>query len=309
MTIQFSDVRYIKLGSKGCWNDVSLDRGELHFGFSDVSHELALSLDRQEIICHRRVQGIKPSVAADDAREIIDFYSLPETCLWITFARNHLWWTFADRAVTWIGGDGSVQGHRKRRCLEPWSKLDTSGAPLTLQSLSSLLTQVSAYRRTICRPQVRDEYLLRRLSGETNPVVLAAQAAQTRLIEFLVEAISELHQTDFEILIDLVLSRSGWQRTSAVGGMQEFIDLAIEHPATGERAAVQVKARARQPILNDYIEKFDAAGCFARLFFACHSTDTALISERQDVHIWQGKKLASTVARVGLTDWVLERIS
>lgn len=309
MAIQFSDVRYIKLGPKGCWNNVSLDRGELHFGFRDIPHELASSLNKQDIIRYQQRQGRTLRVAAEDAREIIDFYSLPETCLWITLARNHLWWTFADKTVTWIGGDGAIQGYRKRRCLTSWRKLDAAGAPLTLQSLSSLLTQVSAYRRTICRPQVTDAYLQRRLSGEANPVVVEAQAAQNILIDVLARAISELHQADFEVLIDLVLSRSGWQRISAVGGLQEFIDLAIEHPATGERAAVQVKSRAGQPVLNDYIEQFDAAGCFRRLFFACHSTDATLISERQDVHVWQGKKLAATVARIGLADWVLEKIS
>lgn len=309
MAIQFSDVRYIKLGSAGRWNDVSLDQDELHFGFGDVPHELASSLDREAIIGHQQAQGRAPRVAAEDAREILDFYRLPETCLWLTFARDHLWWTFAEPGVTWIGGDGTGRGYRKRRCITPWSKLDSAGAPMTLQSLSTLLTQVGAYRRTICRPRVPDRYLQRRLSGEANPVVVEAQAAQNALTDILERAIVELHQTDFETLIDLLLSRSGWQRISALGGTQEFIDLAIEHPTTGERAAVQVKSRAGQSVLNDYIERFDAAGSFSRLFFACHSADGALVSDRTDVHIWQGADLAAIVARLGLTDWVLKKLA
>lgn len=309
MAIQFSDVRYIKLGSGGRWNDASLDAGELHFGFGDVPHELASSLDREAIVGHQLAQGRAPRVAAEDAREIFDFYSLPETCLWFTLARDHLWWTFVEPGVTWIGGDGTGHGYRKRRCIRPWSKLDLAGAPLTLQSLSTLLTQVGAYRRTICRPRVSDLYLWRRLNGETNPLVAQAQVAQRALVDVLVHAIVELHQTDFETLIDLLLSRSGWQRISSLGGTQEFIDLAIEHPATGERAAVQVKSRAGQHALNNYIEQFDAAGSFARLFFACHSPETALSSHRPDIHILQGANLAAMVARLGLADWVLEKLA
>lgn len=309
MTIHFSDVRYIKLGSSGRWNDVSLDAGELHFGFCDVPHKLASSLDREAIIDHQLAQGRAPRVAAEDAREILDFYGLPETCLWFTLARDHLWWTFAEAGVTWIGGDGTSHGYRKRRCITPWSKFDLAVVPMTLQSLSTVLIQVGAYRRTICRPRVPVRYLQRRLSGEANPVVTEAQAAQNALTDVLARAIAELHQTDFETLIDLLLSRSGRQRISALGGTQEFIDLAIEHPATGERAAVQVKSRAGQSVLNDYIERFDAAGSFARLFFACHSADTALVTDRPDVHVWQGTGLAASVTRFGLTDWVLAKIA
>lgn len=230
MAIQFSDVRYIKLGSAGRWNDVSLDRGELHLGFGDVPHEIASSLNRDAIVDHQLRQGRALRVAAEDAREIIDFYSLPQTCLWITFAHDHLWWTFAEPGVTWVGGDGTSRGYRKRRCKGDWSKFSSSGVPLTLQSLSTLLTQVGAYRRTICRPRVSELYLRRRLNGEKNPLVAQAQAAQKAVVDVLVHAIAELHQTDFETLIDLLLSRSGWQVGSrGSAGVHRF-----SHRASGD---------------------------------------------------------------------------
>jgi len=309
MQIQFSDARYIKLGRAGCWNDASLDGNEIHFGFGDVPHELALSLDRDALIDHQVRRGRSQRVAAEDAREIIDFYSLPESCLWITFARDHMWWAFAQSGVIWVGGEGSSNGFRKRKCVGAWSRFDISKEPLTLRSLSSLLTQVSAYRRTICELGAKESYLKRRLNCDVSPVVAEAQTAQKALTDILGRAIADLHQTDFETLVDLLLSRSGWQRISALGGTQEFIDLAVVHPATGERAAVQVKARADRTILRDYIERFDAAGSYARLFFACHSPDTVLMSDRPDVHIWQGPNLANIVSRLGLTEWVLEKVS
>jgi hypothetical protein len=45
---------------------------------------------------------------------------------------------------------------------------------------------------------------------------------------------------DFETLVDLVFSTSGWRRQGPVGKTQKMLDLDIVLPSTGERAFVQI---------------------------------------------------------------------
>lgn len=63
--------------------------------------------------------------------------------------------------------------------------------------------------------------------------------------------------TDFsrKLLIDLILTRAGWQRLSALGKTQKSIDLEMLLP-TGRRAFVQVKAQASPQELKDYINQY-----------------------------------------------------
>jgi hypothetical protein len=75
-TLNPAVVRYIKLGRGGRWEEASLSRNELHFGHGKVPHEIALTADKDLIKQHRIGTGRDPQSAADDAREIIDFYTL-----------------------------------------------------------------------------------------------------------------------------------------------------------------------------------------------------------------------------------------
>jgi hypothetical protein len=316
MPVEFSQARYIKLGKGGCWNDISLERGEIHFGFGGVSHELAVSKDYETIRRRQSAMGRKGNAASVDAGAIIDFYSLGADCLWITFARGHLYWTLAEPDVTWVGGDLSGEdsadhGFRYRKCLgSGWSKLDQKGNPLTIDSLSTSLTKVAAYRGTVCNI-ASIAYLNRRINCLIDPLVEQARVADQAMLDVMDVAISKLHQTDFETLADVMFASSGWHRTSAIGGNQEFIDLALEQRITGERAAVQVKSKADQGVLSDYISRFDAlGGAYDRLFFVCHTASPQLaIPDRQDVQVWQGRALSEKVLRLGLTQWVLQKLS
>ncbi len=315
MAIDFKEARYIKLGKGNCWSDISLERSEIHFGFGAIPHEMALRHDADEIRKLQTALGRKGNAASDDAREVLDFYSLGRDCLWITFCRGHLWWTFSDPEVLWIGGDSSGKdsaqhGFRCRKC-DSWSKLDQTGEPLRIDGLSSLLTKVAAYRRTICRIQASEEYLRRRINAIKDPLLEQATVAGNAMLDVLDGAIAKLHQTDFETLTDVMFATGGWHRISALGGNLEFIDLALEQWVTGERAAVQVKSKADQVALADYISRFDElAGAYNRLFFVCHTSSPPLIKpDRDDIQVWQGRTLAEKVFRLGLTHWVLEKIS
>jgi hypothetical protein len=137
-------VRHIKFGPGGAWENASLDSGRIDWGNAIDLHELALTDDWEGARRHYLAAGIMPSTATGHVRELKDFYTLGSDCLWITFARGHLWWCFAEPDVVFIGGDGEREGSRYRRAVGGWQNTDVSGRPLTIDSLSTRLTQLAA---------------------------------------------------------------------------------------------------------------------------------------------------------------------
>ncbi|WP_409566923.1 restriction endonuclease [Methylobacterium sp. J-048] len=119
--------------------------------------------------------------------------------------------------------------------------------------------------------------------------------------------IAGLHWADFEVLADLLMARSGWQRVSALGGSQADVDLVVEQPATGERGFVQVKSRATQAVLDASIGAYRASGAYQRMFFVCHSPVGHLTADGLDVHLLTGGELARRSVEAGLLDWLIER--
>jgi hypothetical protein len=72
---------------------------------------------------------------------------------------------------------------------------------------------------------------------------------------------------------------------------------------------VQVKSVASQSVLDDYIHRFDEAGGYSRLIFACHSPRGLLAPpERADVIVWARSGLAETTVRIGLVEWLIEKV-
>jgi len=303
------EVRYIKLGRGGAWEAASLDGGRLDWGIPENPFDLAAVQDwagaRQFYIDH----GAPPASATGFARELKDFSTLGSDCLWITFARGHLWWAFAEPGVHLSGGDAKHEGEGYRTVVGRWRSTDRLGRPLTIDSLSSRLTQLAGYRGTICNVRERD-YLLRRINAEEEPLVGRAVAARSALIEATTDLIRGLHWADFELLVDLLFARGGWRRLSGLGGSMRDIDLLIEQPLTGERASVQVKSAADQRTFDANIASFEASGAASRFFFVCHSPRGSLTlppASANRVHLWTLDKLAATAVDHGLTDWLIEK--
>ena len=90
----------------------------------------------------------------------------------------------------------------------------------------------------------------------------------------------------------------------------EVIWLGVEESGqgTGETAFVQVKSKAGQAVLDDYIRRFRRGRIYDRMFFICHSpTGTLSLDDTAAVHIWTGDRLADASVKAGLFDWLTER--
>jgi hypothetical protein len=71
-----------------------------------------------------------------------------------------------------------------------------------------------------------------------------------------------------------------------------------------------VKSSATQKVLDDYVRRFDAQrDRYARMIFAVHSVDGQLIPPANSaVQLWTCEKLAELVVRLGLGEWVENKL-
>ncbi|WP_165938369.1 restriction endonuclease [Parafrankia sp. BMG5.11] len=272
-------------------------------------YELAAAGDWDAVKQAYRGQGVSPATATGFTREIREFYTLGPNCLWITFARDHLWWAFSEPSVTVVTGEAGTEPRAIRPVLGRWRKDDIRGLPLRNHDLSSRLTQLAAYRGTICNVSATD-YLVRRINGQEEPIVAAARIARDGLSKAVEALIRHLHWADFELFVDLLFARAGWRRVSALGGRMKDLDLVIEQPLTGERASVQVKSTADQRVLDACVSTFANSASANHFFFVCHSSPGPLVAPalaNGTVHIWNVEELAVQAVDQGLTGWLMEK--
>ena len=300
-------VRYIKLGAGGSFSRSSLEQGELQLGYHEVPHDLCAAGDWNGVLGYFARIRKTAGKAKDSTREVQDFYTLGSGCLWVTFADGFLWWGFAESEVTWLRTQDNQSASRVRKMIGGWHNTDIHGQPLHMNDLTTRLTQVANYRGTICAVRASD-YLLRKINAIEEPIVVAANAARSEMIASARTMIAALHWADFEIMVDLIFARGGWQRTSVLGGTMADIDLMIEQPTIGETASVQVKSRASQATLDEHLEYFAASG-LTRSFFVCHSPDGALTTSGvPGIHLWTGEQLAAIAVKSGLFEWLMDRV-
>jgi hypothetical protein len=307
--IRPSDARYIKLGAGGRLAQDCIAHGAIRLGFDGVSHAACRAGDWEAVRRSLHKPGKAPGAATNQAQQIEDFYTLGADTLWITFWSGKLWWAFAEPGVVCDPSQDYLTRHR--RAIGPWRCTDIAGHELKTAAFSTKLTQLAAFRGTLCKVKQLD-YLVRRINGKAEPLVAEAVALQAQLVNVARRLVAALHWRDFEILVDRIFADSGWWRVGVLGGTQADVDLIIEQAATGERAFVQVKSRADSGVLDDYIRRFREYGGCDRMFFVCHSPNKALQKQHANpapqVELWFSETVADKAVRAGLFDWLVDRL-
>ncbi len=311
-SFQPAAVRYIKLGAGGAWEKECLADGTLCWGIGTDPHAQAAAGDWDAVRAAYQAGGLSPATITGFIREARDFYTSGSDTLWITFAQGHLWWAFAEPGVDYRGANAAVgRAHAYRRVVGQWRNTDLAGKPLATADLSTSLTQVSAYQQTICSVGAQ-AYLLQQIRGDVDPACAAAEDARQRLADAVLPLMQRLHQNDFEVFTDLLFAAMGWRRTSALGGTMKAIDLLVAHPATGERAAIQVKSSASQATINACAAAF-RNGLPGDSFYIVTHTAKGRLSIPEDKHdmrriqILDGPALSTAAVANGLTDWLIQR--
>ena len=304
-----ADARYIKLGTGGRLAQACIAQGVIRLGFDGVPHEACLTGNWEAVRRSLRKPDRFSGAATNQAQQIEDFYTLGADTLWITFWDGRLWWAFAEPGVVCDPAKDYLTRHR--RTVGPWRCTDIAGDQLNVRDFSTKLTQLAAFRGTLCKVSQFD-YLVRRINGEAEPLVAEATALQAEFVDLARRLVATLHWRDFEILVDRIFADSGWRRVGVLGETQADVDLIVEQVATGERAFVQVKSRANPAVLEDYIGRFHDYGACDRMFFICHSPNKALLARAAnpapDVELWVAETVAEKAIRAGLFEWLIERV-
>ncbi len=178
---------------------------------------------------------------------------------------------------------------------------------MTKDRLSGALTKLAAYRGTSCDVDVA-QYVIRRINGQKSPDVIAYRGSKEMRAAVL--ALTRLlTPKDFELLIDLVFTTSGWRRVGAVGKAQDTLDIDLLLPSTGERAFVQVKSKTTSKELGEYIAKLgDRADLYSRMFFVYHSGEPST-PDNPRVTVIGPEQLSALVVDAGLAGWLIEKTS
>ena len=307
-----TNIRYIKLGAGGRWEAASFNEGHLEWGLPSDPHDLALAGSWDEIKAVYANLYPARGTATSYTNEAKAFYDGDPETLWITFARGRMWWAQAESEVHLRGSDGVAAGTRYRVVRGRWRDHDAEGVVLSLDRLSTRLTRLASYQRTICGLDAEQERLcLRYINAAADEEQRAVRNARDALRERLMVLIQRLSWNDFEQLVDLALARSGWLRVSALGETEKDIDLVVEQPLTGERIAVQVKSSATQEVVNDYAARLALRSADERCMLVCHSPAGTLVAppaiDGRHLELMLGAEISDLSIRTGLVDWVVNR--
>ena len=313
LTINPSRALFIKLGEGGNWASECIEDSTLRLSFREIPSQLAQNAtilsDWSEVSQKWLELDKTKSKASDNTRQIKEFYTQGKETLWITFHGRRLWWCFAQPEVTLhASGDGTTI----RKCIDRWRSTDTKGKSLTFDTLSGSILATEGYRGTICEIKSKSfEYLRYKLNGILLPEVDAAKQVQDQMLEKLVPLMQLLTPEDFELLVDLIFSVSGWRRVSGVGETQKFIDLDLLLPTTKQRACVQVKSSTNRKELDKYIEDLQQYQDYDLMFFVWHtSKDLSESAENSPkIKLIGPESLAQWVLDAGLSSWLLNKVS
>ena len=319
-------VRYIKLGEKGKYEDICLRDGRpggiLRIGYHEFPHfGEGVAANKILAACrecaNKRLAEEKykdQGAATRHANQVAEFYQCDDKTLWITFARGHLWWCFAKQKVKFFGHNRErfPEGSRERETIGGWSnKSIRKQRVLNIHELGGHLAKTAAFRGTICKvasdaPEVL-EYLVRVINDDLSSDAEEAKERRGKVLESIITLARKLNPKDFELLVDLVFSRSGWRRKSLVGGTQKTVDFILELPSTDESAFVQVKTKTNAKQFQD-CEKAFLERDESRMFYVFSKhTGKEPMSDNDGITVINAEKLAPMILDAGLFDWLLNK--
>jgi hypothetical protein len=298
-----SAAHFIKLGRGGNWETESIKDGVLRFGYRDTPHDLCVNRDWSAVWAVMKDIRGDAGAATRDVKQIQTYYEAAESTIFITFVGGLLYWCQPAGPVELL-----ADGSHRRGTRDDWRNKSLGGALLTTDRLSGHLLKVQMFQGTICDVKALD-YLLRKLNDRLSPEVAAAEEAERALMAAVIPLMRLLTWQDFELLVDLIFSTSGWRRVGGVGRTQKTVDLELILPSTGERAFVQVKSRATIGALGDYSERLAQAEAYDRMFFVWHTGDISEDGTPDGIILIGPQRLSRMVLDAGLSSWIREKVS
>ena len=178
-------------------------------------------------------------------------------------------------------------------------------------SLRGDLTKTAAYRGTICGIKKNQfEYLKNKILGIKSKQIQDIESDLTSLYKRVKPLIKGLTPYDFETLIDLIVTKSGYSRLGQVGGFQKDIDMHYSYGLSNKHMIVQVKTATSQKQFNEYDEIFASRisnNLEISAMYVFHTPSTLVSSE--NVKLMNIKTISEKVVDLGLVKWVMSKSS
>lgn len=302
--IHATEVKYIKLGEGGEWEHECLTSGIIKFGYHKTPHKMCLEEKWEDVQkVWEKERKNNQSTAKNDVRQIKTFYTATPDTLFITFSQGLLHWCHPSGEVTEL-----EDGSRTRQTVDGWHSHSLAGNLLSHSVLSGALLATQNYRGTICDVRLAD-YALRKINDEQSPEIINADNAKAQYLMAITSLCSLLTWQDFELLVDLIFSASGWRRTGSLGKTQKTVDIELELPTTKEQAFVQVKSVADQSVFSEYLSRFQTSDSYDRMFFVWHRGTLSEDLHAEGVTMIGPTKLAELILDTGLARWLRNKVS
>lgn len=298
-------IRFIKLGRKGAWEESCINENTIRLGYKSPYHSECLAGDWDVVHDYwlDRRSGNK-STATSDIRQVREFYELKESDIWITFYKRKMYWCHTSKEVTQL-----EDGSRIRKVIGQWSCESNNKDVLSIENIDGRVTKVQGYQGTICEVKQPD-YLIRKINGVVQPEVENTKAALMQLKKEISTLVIGLWWNDFELLIDLIFSKLGWQRISVLGKTEKDIDLDVFSPVTQKRAFVQIKSSSNYKEAERYCALFSKYEQYDEMYFVYHTFDGSkkdLEEKYPKVNLWDISRISELVISAGLIDWLITK--
>lgn len=189
-----------------------------------------------------KLVGLKYKKVADTLRQINSYFEDEGDTLWITTANRTIYFGFSE------GGKKAFPNDNKETNIKMvfgWSNKDESGNQLNISGLNDGITKTLAYQSTICKFEEKyAKLLVNRILNIPSVVKEETVGKYKALVDATETLIKQFQPKDLELLVELIISRSGLKRIGAAGENEEFIE--FEHPITETVYIVQVKSKTKK---------------------------------------------------------------
>lgn len=303
------NVKFIRLGERNKNFKECNDSNSIYFGFGteEILDQCNSFKNDDKTFIENYLSERGNKKIMDTMRQIGSFFEDHGNTLWITTADRTIYFGFSDGENAFLKNiDGKNETYKNMGL--GWSNKDKKGDILNISGLNGGITKTLAYQSTICSfSEKYAELLVKRILNIPSQEKDEAKAACNNLVVKLENLIQQFEPKDFELLIELIISRSGLKRIGVAGKQEELIDLEIQHPMTEEIYIVQVKSKAKKNEFINYVEKFrdyikNNQKC--KMIYAFHHG--SIDNNDEDIFIWDSKKIAELSLNNGLSQWIID---
>lgn len=316
-------VMFIRLGSKGDRFKECEGNSTMYFGFgTDQMLEQCNAINLNEKFIEKKLEN-KYKKINDTMRQIKSFFEDKGDTLWITTANRTIYFGFSNGEQAFLKEiNGNQETYKSMQF--GWTNKDKSRKELNISGLNGGITKTLAYQSTICKfDEKYAKLLVNRILNIPSEVKEETAKKHKALVDATETLIKQFQPKDLELLVELIISRSGLKRIGAAGKSEEFIDSGFEHPMTGDVYIVQVKSKTIKKEFKDYIDAYDnyfANNQKCKFIYAFHTAELAKFQSEIDswksksseeenrlkeIILWDSRKLARLSVDNGLADWVI----